>query len=363
MNKILNFTKIIVINFAVFSTILVGTEIAGQFIYLAKNRTFLAWKKPSLHSKVFEIHPFLAGRLKSSIFEMNSNGISITTTKSNTRWTGASNIDGDLIRVAILGGSTVFGTGVTDSESWPALLQKKLGDKYAVINYGVPGYSTVENIIQMALIVPEVKPHIVIFYEGWNDIKNYHEKDLGVDYYAHGISQYSNLNIPLFEYKEKIYTLQRTFVIPLLIDKLKQTLFPPEIVKDSISGIPDFFVDDIYSRNLRTLKVLSLNINARAVFVPQILNYSFYSASAGSRPWTKHIKSSSMFSLMTKFNECMERAISSEDKNCVFFDSVLKIQWKPDDFLDEGHFSLAGGIKFSDSISVLIRNEFDGNDN
>lgn len=191
MKKIL---KIIGVNFMVLSVLIIGVELLGQLVYLVKNGTLLPLDSVSVHHKLFEIHPYLAGRPKSSV-KVISNNKTITTTRNNTRWTGAEQDDQDLIRVAVLGGSTVFGAGVTDEESWPRLLQEKLGKNYAVINYGVPGYSTAENIIQMALIVPDKKPHIVIFYEGWNDLRHYHEKDLGSDYYAHGVRQFSNLVI------------------------------------------------------------------------------------------------------------------------------------------------------------------------
>lgn len=52
-----------------------------------------------------------------------------------------------------------------------------------------------KQIVQMALIVPEFKPHFVIVYHGCNDIRNYHEEDLGADYYGHSIRQFKNLSI------------------------------------------------------------------------------------------------------------------------------------------------------------------------
>jgi hypothetical protein len=61
----------------------------------------------------------------------------------------------------------------------------------------------------MALIVPEKRPHIVIFLEGWSDIRNYHEKELGADYYSHGIRQYGNLQLSISG-QQKWYTLKPT---------------------------------------------------------------------------------------------------------------------------------------------------------
>jgi len=50
-------------------------------------------------------------------------------------------------------------------------------------------------------VVPEWKPHYVIFYQGWNDIPNYFDDSITPDYYNHGTMQRDNLRIPLYETK------------------------------------------------------------------------------------------------------------------------------------------------------------------
>lgn len=329
----------------VLSTLIVGVEILSQLAYLLKKGNLLFLETISVHHKTFEIHPYLAGRLKSSV-KVKKNNKTITTTHYHTRWTGAEQDDHNLIRIAILGGSTVFGTGVTDEDSWPALLQAKLGKQYAVINYGVPGYSTAENIIQMALIVPEKRPHIVIYYEGWNDIRNYHEKELGSDYYGHGMRQYGNL---------RIHNLWNTFATVWLVDRIKKKIINPPESFDK----PDQFVDEIYIRNLNTLKFLSENIDAFPVFIPQVLNYASFYGKEGSREWTRHIKNEAMPTLMDKFNSHMNGLCSQGEQNCVVLNEVLKEKWVPHDFVDDGHLSRSGGLKFAEIVTQFIRNKSD----
>src|SRR5262245_26699350 len=53
--------------------------------------------------------------------------------------------------IAAVGGSTTYGAGVAEGQTWPDALERKLGLEYAVLNYGVLAYSTVEHIIQTAL--------------------------------------------------------------------------------------------------------------------------------------------------------------------------------------------------------------------
>lgn len=352
-NKLKKIFKIVTIYFLIFSSFIMGAEILGQLVYLIKNGNFLFQNITyNINSKIFEFHPYLAGRPKSSV-KVTYKKKTITTTKDHTRWTGAQQNDSSLIRIAILGGSTAFGTGVTDEDSWPALLQTNLGKQYAVINYGVPGYSTAENIIQMALIVPEKKPQIIIFYLGWNDIKNYHEKKLGADYYGHGIRQYVTLGIPISFRQDKYQALKEIFAIAWFIDRMNKK-YNKSFQKSTLElfAEPDQFVDNVYSRNLRTLKLLSENIDAVPVFIPQVLNDMHYYEKKGSHKWTRHIEDEAMPMLMDRFNSQMN---DLKEDNCMVLNEVLKEKWLPNDFIDEGHFSKSGGIKFAEIIARYIR--------
>ena len=352
--------KTILINFMVFSTLLVIIEIVCQLTHLIKSQSF---KTKLEKNNIFEKHPYLVGRLKAST-EVILNQKSITSTDHYTRWTGAHPNDENLIRVGVFGGSTTFGTEVTDKDSWPALLQQKLGNKYAVINFGVPGYSTAENIIQMALIAPEKHPHIVIFYEGWNDIRNYHEKKLGVDYFSHGISQNRNLGLSSLYSQAEGHLFNDNYAFFWVINKIKNKIkgWESKEQKHKIDSInlfetPDKFVDSIYSRNLRTLKLLAKNINAYPIFIPQILNYQKFDSDEGSHVWSKHIKSSAMRELMNNFNRHMERLYLNEEKDGLVLNNVLKKNWVNSDFVDYGHFNKNGGTKFADLVFQAIRDK------
>ena len=88
------------------------------------------------------------------------------------------------IVIAAVGGSTTYGLGVANGQTWPDMLERKLGDQYAVLNHGVVGYSTVENLIQTLFYLNSynVKPQCAVYYEGWNDIHNAHLPNLDPAY-------------------------------------------------------------------------------------------------------------------------------------------------------------------------------------
>jgi lysophospholipase L1-like esterase len=335
--------------------LLIGIEAVGQISYYLLNGYFIHEK---FQRRVFELHPYLVGRLKPNTVTSKGN-ILITATEKSTRWTGAPEDDQNLIRVAVLGGSSTFGARVTDKESWAAILQTVLGDKYSVTNYGVPGYSTAEAIIQMALLVPENRPHVVVFYEGWNDIRNYHDPKLGADYYNHGIEQYNSLGIDIGYKKTFLQMITKYSTTFKLADMLGNIILTARKKENSNSKpvyeVRDEFVDRIYLRNLKTLKLLSKNINAKILFVPQILNVSEFYGKKDSRRWSPFIRDDAMPKLLNEFNSIMDKVCNKNEMDCLVVNEVSNQDWKSDDFVDEGHFSREGGVKFALIIAKYLR--------
>lgn len=82
-----------------------------------------------------------------------------------------------VFRVVCVGGSTTFGAGIVgDEKTWPARLESRLAAarpaaKIEVLNAGVPGYTTAENLIYLGLRLVDMQPDLVVLYEGYNDFK------------------------------------------------------------------------------------------------------------------------------------------------------------------------------------------------
>ena len=81
----------------------------------------------------------------------------------------------DVYRIIIIGGSTVWGVGTpSPEESLPARIQISLNKRYPnkkfeVINAGVGGYSTRNELLYLMSELVYYKPDLVISYGGWND--------------------------------------------------------------------------------------------------------------------------------------------------------------------------------------------------
>jgi len=79
------------------------------------------------------------------------------------------------IRIALFGGSTMWGTGARDEFTIPSYISKMLAEKYPqrfnIVNYGQDGYvSTQEVITLLREIQKDNIPDIVVFYDGYNEV-------------------------------------------------------------------------------------------------------------------------------------------------------------------------------------------------
>lgn len=78
-------------------------------------------------------------------------------------------------RIVAMGGSTTYSTGTAADESYPALLQSILRDEYGytnveVVNGGVMGYTSWEQLTNFAFRILELEPDMILLYLAVNDL-------------------------------------------------------------------------------------------------------------------------------------------------------------------------------------------------
>jgi lysophospholipase L1-like esterase len=78
-------------------------------------------------------------------------------------------------RIVCLGDSHTFGWGVEQEETYPARLEEMLAKKYTgkafeVLNHGVPGYNTVQEVASFAEKIDDLDPDMVIINYVNNDM-------------------------------------------------------------------------------------------------------------------------------------------------------------------------------------------------
>ena len=76
----------------------------------------------------------------------------------------------DTIRIAAIGDSITFGHGVADEETYPAILEARLGPGFEVINAGMPGHDSERTLRYLRNRVLRFRPRIVTVCTGVNEL-------------------------------------------------------------------------------------------------------------------------------------------------------------------------------------------------
>ena len=85
----------------------------------------------------------------------------------------------NVFRIFTVGGSTTFGEGTQNSETWPVQLQQIIDEKITdqeieVINAGIAGGDTETEYGLIKNKISSFDPDLIIMYDGWND-SNHHD--------------------------------------------------------------------------------------------------------------------------------------------------------------------------------------------
>jgi lysophospholipase L1-like esterase len=300
---------------------------------------------------MFERHPFLVGVLKPSV----SKSVAGKTISHNSLGYRGPEFSvrpkPGVTRITALGGSATYCTGVDEKVTWPLLLQDDLGPEYEVINMGVPGYSTLETLIQTATLLSDLSPKVALYYLGWNDVRNMHIEGLKADYSDfHGRHQLRNLALTPVSGREDLLATTN-----LLRETLVEKYLPDIGDRYVLSGTANRLTDridsraiSIYERNLRSIVALARSQGIRPVFLPQVLNYAKLTE---DRPygWIPWVKDKDLRKAIAAYNQVMAKVALELDVE--FVAQVERIKFDPEDFVDQGHFSGSGNRKFAEVVA------------
>lgn len=83
--------------------------------------------------------------------------------------------------IVVLGGSSAFGYGLDDDETWPQQLEtnlrNRLGPHVTVLNAGNNGHNTLQQFFRLYIRVLPLNPDIVLHYGAINDVRPQREKN------------------------------------------------------------------------------------------------------------------------------------------------------------------------------------------
>ena len=261
-----------------------------------------------------------------------------------------------LTRIVALGGSTTYGTGVSDHETWEYHLNRQLGTNYEVINMGAPGGTSVENLGQSALLFSEVQPDLALYYLGWNDARVQHVKGLKADYsdfhgkwmMAHGLGGRDMKARTAAGYLLNRFIFHKFFPRMDMDKVLKDAQGDAGALTDQI----DARALSLYERNLGLIIAICRQQGVRPIFIPQVLNYAELTS---DQPygWLPFVRDRDLKKVIAAYNETLAKVAQREGVG--YIGEVLEPEYQAADFSDNGHFTNAGNEKFARAVEAGLR--------
>jgi lysophospholipase L1-like esterase len=117
-------------------------------------------------------HPYLQTVLRRDVPFIEGESL----TGQGFRRTGPARTGEGVRRVLVVGDSCAFSiSSSSEAQSFPTLLEaglnRSLEGGVEVTNAGVPGYGSLQMMLWLARVFPEVRPDEVVIYGGWNDFR------------------------------------------------------------------------------------------------------------------------------------------------------------------------------------------------
>lgn len=147
-------------------------------------------------------------------------------------------------RVAMLGDSFVSGLEVDEPDRVSNIIEKRLnsnGDKFEVFNFGVNGYSTEQEFLQLKNRVINYDPDLVVlnFYVGNDQVDNYYREIFSFDNQTLSINKKRDFN-QRWPRSVFYFLTGKSYLISLLFNnylRIKSFFTPAEFEVGAISGI------------------------------------------------------------------------------------------------------------------------------
>jgi hypothetical protein len=257
--------------------------------------------------------------------------------------------------IFIYGGSSTYDVTVTQGETWVEHLQSALNDKYTVLNFGVPSYSTTEHLIQTAFYqeVREQRPVCAIYYVGWNDIHNAHRENLDRAY-----ADWHLLITVNFNRRPEIWLARYSPLLRLAYRKAEQRIDTiPELPmlhgkKPAIANARDKRLESIFVEHVSAIIAINNSRGIKTVFIGQILNRNVQQFGPEDVSfWFPTIRNRDIWPLQERFNVVLRDAAALNGAK--YIDAGIE-NFSDSDFSDNGHFTAAGSRKFSGLISTRV---------
>lgn len=287
---------------------------------------------------------------------VSSNGLAIRHSSQGTRGRdpGPGGLAGRTV-VATYGGSTGYDIGVGEGDTWSDRLNEALGRaRYFVVNHGVPGYTTVEHLLQTAFYQEKFGrlPSCAVYYVGWNDLRNAHIPALDPAYADfHLPSQVDSLKVRRVGGGNVTFSPLLTVLARVLsaeVDTVRYAVdpyaYPPR------SG-DDPALTALFRRNVQSISRINRERGVATVWVGQLVNRERL-AGDGRYGWLPLVRDRDVWPMLQTLNRVLAETATALGDGVII---VPPDTFGPDDFVDNGHFSARGARRFADALVPAVR--------
>ena len=248
-------------------------------------------------------------------------------------------------RIYVFGGSTTYDIANADAETWASDLSRILGKDYEVENYGVPGYTSNENMIQSLFRFRDITPVCAIYYEG-DDARYSRIRGLKDDYSDYHLPS----QIRLLGVGHQADALENNVLFIRLIVSLflPVTDRPPTADHSPVADEKDLRLSKIFKDNMALIALIDRQFGVKPLFVPEIANFSPLPGGR-ARHWQFVIPGQNAAHRMRETYEDLEQV--AKESGAVFIRAPLEANWTEADFIDDNHFNAAGAEKLARTIA------------
>lgn len=308
----------------------------------------------------FRWHALLQAVPIPSLQLTSATGLAISHTLEGTRGRdpGPGELAGRSV-VATFGGSTTYDIGAGEGDTWSdrlaaALDQGEGKGRFFIVNHGVPGYTTVEHLIQTAFYQTKFgkQPRCAIYYVGWNDLRNAHIPDLDPAYADfHLPSQVDSMKVRRVGGSHVTISPLFTMVMRFIsanVDTVRY--FADPYGKAPVSG-DDPVLEALFERNVRSISAIDRQRGVTTIWVGQLLNPARLQ-SDGRYGWLPLVRDRDLWPMQQKLNALLVRTAKELGDISVY---IPPDAFGDADFVDNGHFSVPGARRFADYLAPIVR--------
>jgi hypothetical protein len=249
-------------------------------------------------------------------------------------------------RVACVGGSTTYCIGVSENQTWEFYLEQLLQPDCEVLNFGIPGHSSVEHKKLLPQILSRYEPDLVIVQMGLNDLRNMNLADPGPDYenFHQPTLRFSTWDACWRDRLPPVAVVQGIVTLLKKTNVLSDSPFPPGEPPGRVSDSVDQRVIEIFGVNLDILLHECRARRIRVVLLPHALSPEVITDS-NYQWWVPYLTKKGIFNALDALNAVMRR--KADGDSVIYAGFMDGTTWGSAEFCDPSHLNAHGNLRLA----------------